>query len=74
MTLLTGDTRQSNMAPNTYAHARVLANEASAVVAMNNGSAGNTTTTPVGACLVTARSCRMQFQERHTVSVEGMCK
>jgi hypothetical protein len=48
MTLLTGDTQQSSTAPNTYAYARVMANEASAVVAMNTGSASNTATIPVG--------------------------
>jgi glycosidase len=48
LTLLTGDTQQSNTAANTYAYARVMANEASAVVAMNNGSSSNTATIPVG--------------------------
>jgi glycosidase len=48
MTLLTGDTQQANTAPNTYAYARAMANEASAVVALNNGSASNAATIPVG--------------------------
>jgi len=48
VTLLTGDTQQSNTAANTYAYARVLANEASAVVAMNNGPSSNAATIPVG--------------------------
>ena len=48
MTLLTGDTQQASTALSTYAYARVMANEASAVVAMNNGSASNTATIPVG--------------------------
>jgi glycosidase len=47
LTLLTGDTQQSNTAPNTYAFARVLTNESSAVVAMNNGSASNRASIPV---------------------------
>ncbi len=48
VTLLTGDTQQSNTAANTYAFARVLANTESAVVAMNNGSSSNTANIPVG--------------------------
>ena len=48
VTLLTGDTQQANTAANTYAFARVLANEDSAVVAMNNGSSSNTASIPVG--------------------------
>jgi glycosidase len=46
VTLLTGDTQQST-APNTYAFARLLTNEASAVVALNNGAASNTASIPV---------------------------
>ena len=46
--LLTGDTQQPGTASNTYAFARVLTNEASAVVAMNNGGASNTASIPVG--------------------------
>ncbi len=49
VTLLTGDTQQANTAPNTYAFARVLANADTAVVALNNGSANNTASIPVGA-------------------------
>ena len=48
VTLLTGDTQQTNNAPNTYAFARTLANEATALVAMNNGSSSNTPDIPVG--------------------------
>lgn len=46
VTLLTGDTQQSATAANTYAYARVGANE-TAIVALNNGSAANTATIPV---------------------------
>jgi glycosidase len=49
VTLLTGDTQQNTTAPNTYAFARTLANQATAVVALNNGSASNTANIPVGA-------------------------
>ena len=49
VTLLTGDAQQSNTAPNTYAFARALANAATAVVALNNGSGSNTASVPVGA-------------------------
>ncbi len=45
--LLTGDTQQSNTAPNTYAYARILGSEA-ALVALNNGSSSNTASIPVG--------------------------
>src|SRR6185437_12017716 len=48
VTLLTGDTQESSTAPNTYAFARLLTNEPSAVVAMNNGAASNTASIPVG--------------------------
>jgi glycosidase len=48
VTLLTGDTQQSNAAPNTYAYARVATNQ-TAVVALNNGNAANTPSIPVGA-------------------------
>jgi glycosidase len=48
VTLLTGDTEESSTAPNTYAYARVGANE-TAIVALNNGSAVNNATIPVGA-------------------------
>jgi glycosidase len=47
VTLLTGDTQQSNTAPNTYAFARVLNGSQTAVVALNNGSASNAATIPV---------------------------
>jgi glycosidase len=47
VTLLTGDTQQSNTAANTYAFARTLGNAATAVVALNNGSASNTASIPV---------------------------
>ncbi len=47
VTLLTGDTQQANTAPNTYAFGRSL-NGVSAVVAMNNGSASNAASVPVG--------------------------
>ncbi|UWZ83521.1 alpha-amylase family glycosyl hydrolase [Occallatibacter riparius] len=47
ITLLTGDTQQPNTAPNTYAFARMLANESSALVAMNNGAASNAASIPV---------------------------
>lgn len=46
VTLLTGDTQESGTAPNTYAYARTL-NGATAVIAMNNGSASNVATIPV---------------------------
>ncbi len=48
VTLLTGDTQQSNTASNTYAFARVLNGSRTAVVALNNGSASNAATIPVG--------------------------
>jgi hypothetical protein len=48
VTLLTGDTQQSNNAPNTYAYARAGANQ-TAVVALNNGSNTNAPSIPVGA-------------------------
>ncbi|HEX3685445.1 MAG TPA: alpha-amylase family glycosyl hydrolase [Bryobacteraceae bacterium] len=48
VTLLTGDTQQSSAAPNTYAYARVGTNQ-TAIVALNNGSATNTPSVPVGA-------------------------
>ena len=48
VTLLTGDTQQPNTAPNTYAYARVLNGSQTAVVALNNGSASNAATIPVG--------------------------
>ncbi len=47
VTLLTGDTQQSTTAANTYAYARVGTNE-TAIVALNNGSAANTASIPVG--------------------------
>jgi glycosidase len=47
LTLLTGDTQETNAAPNTYAYARVL-NGAAAVIAMNNGSVSNAASIPVG--------------------------
>ena len=47
VTLLTGDTQQSNTASSTYAFARTLANAATAVVALNNGSSSNTASIPV---------------------------
>jgi glycosidase len=46
VTLLTGDTQESNTAPNTYAFGRVL-NSQAAIIAMNNGSASNSATVPV---------------------------
>jgi glycosidase len=46
VSLLTGDTQESNTAPNTYAYARVLTGTA-AVIAMNNGSSSNTASIPV---------------------------
>jgi glycosidase len=46
VTLLTGDTQQAGTAANTYAYARV-SNDITAVVAINNSSAGNTATIPV---------------------------
>ena len=46
VTLLTGDTQQSNTAPNTYAYARVGGSSA-AIVAMNNGSSSNSASIPV---------------------------
>ncbi len=48
MTLLTGDTQQPSTAPNTYAYARVGANQ-TAIVALNNGSGTNGAVIPVGA-------------------------
>src|SRR6201996_6970793 len=48
VTLLTGDTQQSNTASNTYAYARVGTNQ-TAVVALNNGSSTNAPSIPVGA-------------------------
>jgi Alpha amylase, catalytic domain/Neopullulanase-like, C-terminal domain len=45
VTLLTGDTQQSNTAPNTYAYARVSGSNA-AIVAMNNGSSSNSASIP----------------------------
>jgi len=48
VTLLTGDTQQPNTAPNTYAFARVLNGSETAVVALNNGSASNAASIPVG--------------------------
>ncbi len=48
VTLLTGDTQQPNTAPNTYGFARVLSNADTAVIAMNNGSASNAASIPVG--------------------------
>jgi glycosidase len=47
VTLLTGDTQQPDTAPGTYAFARVLSNEPSAVVAMNNSAASDTANLPV---------------------------
>jgi hypothetical protein len=47
VTLLTGDTQDPNNAPNTYAFARVVQGDVSAVVAMNNGGATNNATIPV---------------------------
>ena len=47
LTLLTGDTQQPGTAANTYAFARVLSREDTAIVAMNNGSTSNTATIPV---------------------------
>jgi glycosidase len=47
VTLLTGDTQQANTASNTYAYARVLSGNETAVVALNNGSANNTASIPV---------------------------
>lgn len=46
VSLLTGDTQESNTAPNTYAYARVLAGS-TAVIAMNNGSSSNAASIPV---------------------------
>jgi glycosidase len=46
LTLLTGDTQQSNNAPNTYAYARV-SGSSTAIVAMNNGSSSNSASVPV---------------------------
>jgi glycosidase len=46
VTLLTGDTQESNAAPNTYAYGRVL-NSQAAIIAMNNGSASNSPSIPV---------------------------
>jgi glycosidase len=46
VTLLTGDTQQSNAAPNTYAYARVSGSSA-AIVALNNGSSSNSASIPV---------------------------
>ena len=48
VTLLTGDTQEAGTAPNTYAYARVLNGYETAVVALNNGSASNAATIPVG--------------------------
>jgi glycosidase len=48
VTLLTGDTQESATAPNTYSYARVLNGYETAVVALNNGSASNAATIPVG--------------------------
>jgi len=48
VTLLTGDTQEAGTAPNTYAYARVLNGYETAVVALNNGSARNAATIPVG--------------------------
>ncbi len=48
VTLLTGDTQEASTAPNTYAFARVLSGSATAVIALNNGSASNAGTIPVG--------------------------
>ncbi len=45
---LTGDTQEPDTAPNTYAFARVLNGSQTAVVALNNGSASNAATIPVG--------------------------
>jgi len=45
---LTGDTQEAGTAPNTYAYARVLNGYETAVVALNNGSASNAATIPVG--------------------------
>ena len=50
VTLLTGDTQQSNTAPNTYAYARVSGSSA-AIVAMNNGSSSNSASIPVNGLL-----------------------
>ncbi len=50
VTLLTGDTQQSNTAPNTYAYARVSGSSA-AIVAMNNGSSSNSASLPVNGLL-----------------------
>jgi len=48
ITLLTGDTQEATSAPNTYAYARVLNGYETAVIALNNGSASNAATIPVG--------------------------
>jgi hypothetical protein len=48
VTLLTGDTQEATTAPNTYGYARVLNGHETAVVALNNGSASNAATIPVG--------------------------
>jgi len=46
VTLLTGDTQESNTAPNTYAYGRAWNGQA-AIIAMNNGSSSNSATVPV---------------------------
>lgn len=46
VSLLTGDTQQSNTAPSTYAFARANGSDV-AVVAMNNGSSSNSASIPV---------------------------
>lgn len=46
-TLLTGDTQQTATAANTYAYAKVGANE-TAIVVLNNGAAVNNASIPVG--------------------------
>jgi len=48
VTLLTGDTQQPS-ASNTYAYARSIPGEETAIVALNNGSSANMPVIPVGA-------------------------
>jgi hypothetical protein len=47
VTLLVGDTQQSNSAPNTYAFVRTMVGEIPVVVALNNGTASNQASIPV---------------------------
>ena len=47
VTLLTGDTQQSNTAPNTYAFARTMGGQDPIVVALNNGPASNSASIPM---------------------------